>query len=601
MARDKRPYQGADIPKAKITKDALKRMFLLFAYMGNKKWLFFLGTFFLLISAGTSLVFPKLTGDLIDAGSISKERLNQIGFAFVVLFIIQAVASYLRIWTFVKATEEMVWNLRNSLFSKIVHLPISFFHANRTGDLLSRFGSDVTQVQETFVSFLAMFLRQLLVAIGGVVLLFMTSPQLALWMLAIIPPVVIISLFFGRFIRKISKQIQDETASSSTILEEAFSAIQIVKSFANEQFEILRFGNKSGLIKKLSVQRGIYRGVFSSFIIICLFGGLILIAWRALHLEAEGLLTMGDIIRFMIYTLFVGGSIGGISEQYAQIQKSVGAADRLLDILALEEELQSNGNKALAPGFQLKGNVSLKNVSFSYPGRNEVKVVEEISFAVKEGEKLAIVGASGAGKSTLVQLLLRFYKPDNGTIFYDNLNAQEIPLLDLRRSIAYVPQEVQLFGGTIYENILYGNPEADAASVFEAARLANAEAFILSFPDKFETIVGDRGVKLSGGQRQRIAIARAMLKKPTLLILDEATSALDSASELLVQEALETLMHNRTSIIIAHRLSTIKDVDYLIVMEKGRIVEEGKPADLLQNNESKFKKMWQLQFKEQEG
>lgn len=594
MAKNNRPYQGADIPKAKITKDSIKRMITLFSFMGNQKWLFFLGTFFLLITAGTSLIFPKLTGDLIDAGTISKEKLNQIGVAFIILFIVQAAASYLRIWTFVKATEAMVWRMRNSLFKQIITMPISFYHQNRTGDLLSRFGSDITQVQETFVSFLAVFLRQILVAIGGVVLLFMTSKELALLMLLVIPPVVLISLLFGRFIRKISRTIQDETAAASTILEESFSAIQIVKSFANEGFEILRYGVKSDSIKNMSVRRGIYRGLFSSFIIICLFGGLIFIAWRALHMEAEGLLTMGDIIRFMIYTLFVGGSIGGISEQYAQIQKSVGAADRILDILAQETEFEFKENKAIVQ--PLLGELSVQDLSFSYPSRPELEVLKGINFLVKPGQKLAIVGESGAGKSTLVQLLLGFYSPQSGAILFDKKPSNSFDLLDLRQQIGLVPQDIMLFGGTIYDNIAYGNTQASEAEIIEAATQANATEFILSFPEGFKTIVGDRGVKLSGGQRQRIAIARAMLKKPALLILDEATSALDSKAEILVQEALEKLMEGRTSLIIAHRLSTIKNADYLIVLDQGKIVEQGSPSALLADEQSKFKAMWKLQF-----
>lgn len=598
MARNNKPYQGADIPKAKLTKDSIKRMITLFSFMGGQKWLFFLGTFFLLITAGTSLIFPKLTGDLVDAGTISKERLNEIGVAFVILFVIQAVSSYLRIWTFVKATEAMIWRMRNTLFKKLITLPIFFYHQNRTGDLLSRFGSDITQVQETFVSFLAIFLRQILVAIGGVILLFMTSKELALLMLLVIPPVVLISIFFGKFIRKISRTIQDETAESSTILEESFSAIQIVKSFANEKFEMLRFGKKSDTIKNLSVKRGIYRGLFSSFIILCLFGGLIFIAWRALHLENEGLLTLGDIIRFMIYTLFVGASIGGISEQYAQIQKSVGAADRILDILEQESEIEISEKQDVES--TIEGSVKVQNLAFAYPSRKETSVLNGISFEVRKGEKLAIVGASGAGKSTIVQLLLGFYPPDSGQIYFDDKPATDFGKSEIRRQIGLVPQDVILFGGTIYDNILYGNPQATEQDVFDAARHANAEEFITGFTEGYNTIVGERGVQLSGGQRQRIAIARAMLKKPAILVLDEATSSLDSGSEQIVQEALENLMKDRTSIIIAHRLSTIKNADQLIVLDKGQIIEAGKPSELINNPQSKFSAMWKLQFEREE-
>ncbi len=596
MAQNNRPYQGADIPKAKINAQSLKRIIRLFNFMQGYKWLFFLGTFFLMVSASTSLIFPKLTGDLINASSISKEQINKIGIGFVILFIVQAIASYLRIWTFVKATEFMTWNLRNVLFKKIISMPISYFHNNRVGEILSRFGSDITQIQETFVSFLATFIRQILVAIGGMVMLFYSSPELTFFMLSIIPPVVIVSLFFGKFIRKISKKIQDETAVSSTVLEESFSGIQVVKSFANELFEVVRYNSSTEKIRKMSVNRGIYRGIFSSFIILCLFGGLILVAWRALHLQTAGLLAFGDIIQFMLYTLFVGASIGGISEQYAQIQKSVGAADRILDILEMEEEIDLSPTAEIKQ--KIEGEVTLDSVEFAYPSRPEVTVLKKINVHIKAGEKLAVLGASGAGKSTLVQLILQFYTPQSGHILFDGKEASLFQLNDLRRQIGLVPQDISLFGASIYDNIRYGNPNASEEEIIEAAKQANAHDFIVGFPEAYATQVGDRGVKLSGGQRQRIAIARIFLKKPSILILDEATSSLDSESELLVQDALEKLMKNRTSIIIAHRLSTIKNTDNLMVLKHGQIVEYGNPSELLKNQNSVFFEMWNLQFGE---
>lgn len=311
-------------------------------------------------------------------------------------------------------------------------------------------------------------------------------------------------------------------------------------------------------------------------------------------MESEGLLTLGDIIKFMIYTLFVGASIGGISEQYAQIQKSVGAADRILDILEQpsEFEVQEQGPSVDLP--PLQGNIEVKRVSFAYPTRPEVTVLNQIHFEIPAGQKWAVVGASGAGKSTLVQLLLGFYKPQSGSICFDNQTLNDLQYL--RSQIALVPQEVILFGGTLYENILYGNPKASEEEVYSAAKQANAAEFIEAFPEQYQTLVGDRGIQLSGGQRQRIAIARAILKKPAILILDEATSALDSESEHLVQEALDNLMKNRTSLIIAHRLSTIKNADYLLVLEQGRIVEQGTPDLLLQQNQSRFAEMWKQQF-----
>ncbi len=523
-------------------------------------------------------------------------RANEIAVGLMVILTLQAIFSFFRISLFVNFTENSLSNIRFALYENLVKLPMSFYSQKRVGELNSRISADISQLQDTFTTTIAEFLRQLILIIGGFVILGNISPKLTLMMLAIVPIVAVAAVIFGRFIRKYGKKTQDKVAESQVIVEETLQGISNVKAFANEWYEIQRYRNKIKEIVKIAIKGGQYRGYFASFIILCLFGCVVAVVWYGITLTIKGEVEgVGDLISFVLYTTFIGASFGGIAEMYAQIQKAVGATERVFELL--EETPEAiNANPKTSPIEKIKGIVSFKNVAFSYPSRKEVQVLKDVNFSAEFGQKIAIVGPSGAGKSTISSLLLRFYDITSGEILVDGKNIYDYDLENLRGNMSIVPQDVILFGGTIRENIAYGKPDATNEEIMLAAKQANALNFVEGFPEKFETLVGERGVKLSGGQRQRIAIARALLKNPSILILDEATSSLDSESEKLVQEALEVLMEGRTSIIIAHRLSTIRNADKILVLDNGIITEEGTHQELINLENGIYKNLSNLQF-----
>jgi ABC-type multidrug transport system fused ATPase/permease subunit len=412
-------------------------------------------------------------------------------------------------------------------------------------------------------------------------------------MLATFPLLVISAIVFGKFIRKISKKAQDELANTNIIVEETFQSIQAVKAFTNEKYEVNRYTNSLNKVVNEALKAATLRGGFVSFIIFALFGGIVGVVWYGAQLVAQGDLILADLLTFIFYTAFIGGSVGGLGDIYAQLQKTIGASDRILEILGDPSEVDIYENETKAS--LAFGAIDLQDIHFSYPSRPSVEILKGISFTIEPGQKIAIVGTSGTGKSTLAQLMMRFYEPSQGKIMMGDYTIQDMPVGDWRKMVALVPQEVLLFGGSIRENIAYGKPGASEQEIQQAAEQAYAKEFIESFPEKYDTLVGERGVKLSGGQRQRIAIARAILKDPKFLILDEATSALDSESEKWVQSALEELMKNRTSLIIAHRLSTIRSADKIIVMESGKIVEMGSHENLMAKKQGVYQKMVKLQ------
>lgn len=587
------------LPKVKISKSSLKKALRLFYYIGPYKWRFLLGLVFLVLTGITAIVFPRFMGLLVDSSQISLDKINEMGLKLLVLFGLQAIFSFFRVLLFVQVTENMLLAIRKATYAHLIQMPMSFFAQRRVGEINSRMSADLAQIGDTFTTSIAEFLRQFIIIVGGIIALFFTSLKLAFLMLAIVPVVAIIAVFFGRYIRGFSKKVQDKIAESNVIVEETMQGIANVKSFANEFFELLRYTKKSEEIKSLAITGGKARGAFFSFIIFCLFGAIILLIWFAVKLESEGLLSHGDMIQFMLYTVFVGASIGGIAEQYAQIQKAIGATERVMEILdepSERIELPETKNFSVLPFKRLEGNVRFDNVRFTYPSRKEVEVLKKISFEAKKGQTIAFVGPSGSGKSTITALILRFYEPNSGNIYFDEKMSSEYTLTDLRNNMAIVPQDVLLFGGTIRENIAYGKPDASMDEILEAAKKANAHEFISGFPEGYDTIVGERGIKLSGGQRQRVAIARAVLKNPAILILDEATSSLDSESERLVQEALDKLMIGRTSFVIAHRLSTIRNADSIIVIDKGEVVESGTHSNLIEKQNGLYRNLSKLQF-----
>ena len=587
-------FKENDLPKAKVNANSLKKTLLIFQYAGNHRWKFYLGLLFLLLTSVTALAFPKFMGMLIDCvKNKDAGQANFIASSLMGILVLQSIFSFFRISLFVNFTENTLANVRLALYSNLVKLPMTFFSQKLVGELNSRISTDITQIQDTLTTTIAEFLRQFILIIGSFILLASINIKLTLMMLAVVPLVGVAAVIFGKFIRKYSKKVQDEVADSQSIVIESMQGISIVKAFANEWYEIARYKRKINEVVKVAIKGGNYRGFFASFIIICLFGTIVGVVWYGVLLSIAGEITVGELITFILYSTYVGASSGGIAELYTQIQKAIGATERVFELL---EEVPEKINSNAVATHKIKGEVIFKNVEFTYPSRKEIKVLKDVSFNASFGQKIAVVGPSGAGKSTIAALLLRFYDIEGGQILIDGKNINEYALETLRGNMSIVPQDVILFGGTIKENIAYGKPDASDDEIIRAATQANALNFINGFPEQFETIVGERGVKLSGGQRQRIAIARALLKNPSILILDEATSSLDSESEKLVQEALEILMEGRTSFIIAHRLSTIRNADQILVLDNGTISEQGTHKELILLENGVYKNLSNLQF-----
>jgi len=586
-----------EVPKKKITLTGLRNALKLYRYIRPFRVEFGIGLLFLFGGSLASLAFPKLLGDLVNSGTQGNlaESINHIALLLVAILVIQSVFSYFRTVLFVNVTEKSLANLRQDTYNHLIRLPLKFFEQRRVGELNSRISADIVLLQDTLTSTLAEFLRQIITIVGGISLLVYTSLELTLFMLAILPAIVLMVFFFGRFIRRYSKEMQKEVAESNTIVEETLQGIRGVKTFTNEFLEMGRYRDRTRKIAKLGMKSGRYRGAFYSFVILGLFGALVAVIWKGSGLLAEGKIDSGELFSFILYSGFIGGNIGGLASVITRIQRFIGATEDLFEIFDVtEEEIEEISE--LEEKDLLSGKISIKDLYFTYPSRPGEEVLHNISFLISENQLIALVGASGAGKSTLTSLLMRLHDPTAGEIWFDGKRGKDIPLSVLRKQIALVPQDIFLFGGTIRENIAYGRPGANDEEIYEAARNANAMEFIDRFPEKLDTLVGERGTQLSGGQRQRVAIARAVLKDPRILILDEATSSLDSESERLVQDALEKLMQGRTSIVIAHRLSTIRKADQILVLDQGRLVEKGSHEELLKLPSGIYRNLSELQF-----
>lgn len=569
--------------KRKLNKQNLKKLTGIFQYLLPYKYYFFAGLTVLIVSNLLLLSFPFFMGKLVDAAS-GKDNwiirgIDTIALTLVAILFLQALMSFLRVWFFAQVSEKSMADIRYKVYHSMLQLPITFFDKRRTGELISRITTDVAMLQETFSISLAELIRQITTLIIGIAIIFIRMPQLSIFMLSIFPLVIIVAYFFGRYIRKLSGKTQDSLANANIVVEETIQAINTVKAFTSEWFESKRYRGSMDEVVKIALKAATARGAFISFIIFVLFGAFVAVIWYGAHLVQQGTLDIGDLFEFVLYTTFIGGSIAGLGNLYGQVQKAIGASERVLEIVAHdpEEKLADPTSKKL----YLEGDIEFQKVSFQYPTRSDIQVLHQVDFHIEPGQKVALVGHSGAGKSTIIQLLMRFYKVNSGSITVDKRDIDQYQLHQYRQQIGIVPQEVILFGGSIKENIAYGKLTASEDEIIDAARKANAYDFINSFPEGFETKVGERGVKLSGGQRQRIAIARAILKNPKILILDEATSSLDAESESLVQEALDQLMKDRTTIIIAHRLATIRKVDKIYVLNEGTIIESGTHDELL--------------------
>nr|WP_067059522.1 ABC transporter transmembrane domain-containing protein [Mucilaginibacter sp. L294] len=592
----------AELPKAKLNRQSIHNIRKLLSYIKPYRGKFIAGMVCLFLSSLVALAFPTFLGALVDtaqgkhSNKLLPATLQGIGaLAFIVLFC-QAFVSFFRILWFVQVAEKSLADIRRDTYFKLITLPMNFFANRRVGELNSRISADLSQIQDTLTTTLAEIIRQFVLLVGGIVFLAVVSIKLTLALLLMLPVLIVVAIFFGRFIRKISREAQDKLAESNTIVEETLQGIANVKAFVKEAYEATRYDRILRDVVSIAVKGAKFRGIFASFIVFCFFGAVVAVIWYGSVLVSHGDLTIGALFKFTLYAVFVGAAMGSFPELYANLQKAVGASERVLEILDEKGEDISIHDADNTISKKINGNLAFNNVVFAYPSRSELTVLKDISFTANAGQKVAIVGPSGSGKSTMAALILQFYHPQSGSIYFDGLDSAEYALTDIRNQVAIVPQDVLLFGGTILENIAYGKLGSSNEEIIAAAKKANADQFITSFPEGYDTIVGERGVKLSGGQRQRIAIARALLKNPAILILDEATSSLDSESERLVQEALEVLMKGRTSIIIAHRLSTIREADKIIVLEKGNIIETGNHQELIANEQGLYRYLSQLQF-----
>ncbi len=613
------------LPSLKEIQHALK----IYRFILPYKWQFILGMLCLVISTGVVSFIPGGFGQLIDAASpakevivkigaavksdltadekikqitelvgsysseISPEKLKEIGVILGLVLLIQAVLSFFRIYLFEYVSQNAMSAIRRALYEKIITLPIHFFEENRVGNLTSRISSDVSQLQDALTNQLAFFVRQLVLPIVCIPFVFAISWKLTFIILGLLPVLVIAAVLFGKFIRKISRKAQDELAESNTIVEETFQAVDVVKAFTNEAYETRRYAKINQRVADIGMFAAKYRAGFVSFIIFAMFGAIVFIVYAGLNEVASGTMTMGQLIQFFLLTMFIGSSLAGLSESYSVLQKTIGASERINEILGENSETKTADENLST---SLSGEVEFKNVHFAYPSRKDINLFNDLSFKVQAGQKIALVGPSGSGKSTIIKLLCGLYPFEGGCILIDGKNVKDYNITALRKNFGTVPQDTILFGGTIRENIAYGKTDATEEEIIDAARKANAFNFVDSFPDKMNTLVGERGVKISGGQKQRIAIARAILRNPKILILDEATSALDSESERLVKEALDELMKNRTTFIIAHRLSTIRKADVILVINKGKIVEQGTHDELSKMDNGLYSNLLKLQY-----
>lgn len=588
--------------KAKFTRENVKNSIRIFSYIRPYRFYFLAGLILVILSSASFMIFPQASGEMANTalgqGRFDLQVKDYIWvFAGILLF--QGLFSYLRTICMAIVSENAMADLRKDVFNKIMSFRMSNFESYKTGELTSRITADIEKLQSTFSITLIEFVRQFIVLAIGLVILFYVAPKLSLIMLVAVPICVIIAYYFGTYIRKLSRNRQDYIAQTNSTAEEALQSFQTVKAFTNELLESIRYGGGVDKIVNISLKFARVRGLFFMFIVSILFGGLFYILWRGALLVQSGEMGGGDLFSFIVYAGIIGASIAGIGSLFTDLLSAMGATDRVLEILDQGSEIDRFETQEELDSYpKISGNIQFNDVHFTYPSRDNVEVIKGIDFTIEEGQKVAFVGSSGAGKSTIVQLLMRFYDVDKGSIWIDGKEINTFDIQHLREEISIVPQDVILFGTTIRENILYGKNNATDEEIYRAAEQANALEFIQNFPDGFDTMVGERGVKLSGGQKQRIAIARGIIKDPAFLILDEATSSLDAESEKQVQIALNQVMEDRTSIVIAHRLATIRSVDCIYVLDKGRIIEKGTHNELYNDPNSFYHSLARLQFEE---
>jgi subfamily B ATP-binding cassette protein MsbA len=571
------PASTDEEPASRLpTRRQLIQLRRLFVFVKPYRSQLIVATLAVVVAAGLGLVFPLIMGSLVDTAigdeAADTTTLDRIALVLLIVFLVQAAFNYLRIYTLASVGEGVVADLRKALYTHIVRLPVPFFDEHKTGEVTSRLTTDTAVVQATVSTAVAQAMSQAITLIGGVILLFVISPVLSLTVLTFLPIVIIAGSFFGRRLSRVSTTFQDQVAAANAFADESIASIRVVKWFTAEGDAAERYDRAIRDSYTTALRRARLRALFVPFVTFIAFATLALVLWAGGRMVLDGTLSPGELVTFLLYTLTVAGAIATFTGLYGQLQEALGASRRIFELLDEPVELATPPNPIVVD--PVLGAIRFDDVHFAY-GDRSVEVLGGIDLEVKPGEVVALVGPSGAGKSTLVQLIPRFYDPTAGRILLDDVDLRDQPLEQLRSTMAAVPQEIQLFSGTITDNLLVGKPDATLDNLHSASRAANAEDFILGFPDGYDTIVGERGIKLSGGQRQRIAIARALLSDPRILILDEATSSLDAGSEALVQAALERLMEGRTTVVVAHRLSTVRAADRLIVLADGIIVEEG--------------------------
>jgi ABC-type multidrug transport system fused ATPase/permease subunit len=557
--------------------------------------LLFWGLAFLVLSSAAGLAFPQVIRWMLDNVLQPKntDLLLPAVSALFVAFLVQAVFGSLRYFLFTIAGERMVLRLRRRLYESILRQEVAFFDFQRTGDLMSRLSSDCTTLQNTVSVNISQGLRNLGQVVGGFGFMFYTSWKLSLLMFALVPPIAVAAAIFGKRIRKYSKDFQSAIAEASIVADETISGVRTVKSFVQESSEIERYSK--ALDTSFLSARARARSIadFMTIAMVAGFASICYVLWYGGNEVIRGELSVGDLTQFLLYLLIVAIGAGSLGSLWGDIMAGVGATHRVFEILERTSEEKQTG-ESLA---QIQGHIQFRDVHFSYPSRLDHAVLKGIDFDVKPGQAVALVGSSGSGKTTLSSLLLKFYEPSSGEILIDGKKLKDLSPAWLRDQTGVVSQEPILISSTIEDNIRYARPQATDSEVISAAKAANAYDFIVSFPDGFKTRVGEKGIQLSGGQKQRVAIARAILKNPKILILDEATSNLDTASEQLVQEALQRLMSGRTTLVIAHRLATIKDADLILVVNDGHIVQKGKHEVLSQDSNGLYFQLLQRQFK----
>jgi ATP-binding cassette subfamily B protein len=550
----------------------------------------------LLVAAGTVLAFGACLRALIDRG-FAQGRPDVLNYALASLLavaVVLAIASGARFYLVSWLGERVVGDLRRDLFAHVVRLGPAWFEVKRSGDVMSRISADAQLIEQVIGSSASVALRNTLMCIGGVAMLVITNPKLALLVLAVVPLVVAPIILFGRRVRALSREAQARMADMVSEGGETLDAVRTVQAFAQEDRAARRFGEATERTFAAARKRIARRAVMTTLVIFIVFAAVGFLLWMGGHDVISGRISAGDLTAFVFYAVLVASSGGAISETIGDLQRAAGAAERLAELGAEPAVIIEAANPKTLPQ-PVQGSVRFEAVSFRYPTRPDSLALDRFDLSVTPGETVAIVGPSGAGKTTVFNLLLRFYDPESGTIRVDGVDIRDLRFADLRRALAIVPQEPVLFTTSVAENIRYGRPDAADAEVRAAAEAASALSFIEALPQGFDTHLGARGVRLSGGQRQRIAIARALLCDPAILLLDEATSALDAESELAVQQALDRLMHKRTTLVIAHRLATVQKADRIVVIDHGRVVDVGRHADLVRRD-GLYARLAELQF-----